>query len=184
MSREDQKTKPEGGYVTQSRNTPLKMRTSGGVPVEVIEQLLAVTSRVNQHEERISAIEVDMMAVVGETSRSNQAVIAQVNTLADVVRELREVLVPASATTTRQKLITIPNIDIAEIRSVLNEDELNRRRQESIRVRAEQTEKEKVALEDAFASKRDARNAKFALYIGLGVAVFTELLRILITHSP
>ena len=184
MSREDTPTKPEEGYVTQSRNTPLKMRASSITSVEVVEQLLAVTNRVNQHEERISTIEVDLMTVVGETSRSNTAVIAQVNSLSDVIRELREVLIPASAATTRQKLITIPNIDIAEIRSVLNEDELERRRRDSLRVKAETSEKERLAQEDALASKRDARNAKFALYIGLGVAVFTEFLRILITHSP
>ena len=168
--------------MTQSRNTPLKMRASNITSVEVVEQLMAVTNRVNQHEERINVIEVDLMTVVGETSRSNMEVIRQVNVLSDAMRELRDAIIPGGPTM-RQKLITIPNIEMDEVRQVLNQDELERRRSESIRVKADTAEKDRLAFEDKLATKRDARNARTALYTALVIMVLTELLRIAITHS-
>lgn len=168
--------------MTQSRNTPLKMRPSSPTSVEMVEHLLAITNRVNQHEERIATIEVDMMTVVGETSRSNMEVIRQVNTLSDAMRELRDAIIPGGPAM-RGKLITIPNIEVDEIRQVLNQDELERRRRESLRVKEDTQEKERLALEDKLATKRDARNARVALYTALAVMVLTELLRLAITHS-
>ena len=45
------------------------------------------------------------------------------------------------------------------------------------------TEKERLALEDTLATKRDAKNARVGLYIALIVMVLTEVLRLAITHS-
>jgi len=169
--------------MSQSRNTPLKLRPSSPTSIEMVEHLLAITQRVNSHEERISTLEVDIMTVVGETSRSNAAVLNQVNTLSDVVRELRDVLIPGGGVM-RQKLITIPKIDVEQVRSVIDHEELERRRRESIRIREDDTEKKRLELEDKLASKRDAKNARIALYTTLGVGIFIEILRLLITHSP
>lgn len=167
--------------MTQGRNTPLRMRASNITSVEVVEQLLAVTSRVNQHEERIGAIEVDLMSVVGETSRSNTAVVKQVDILTEALRELRTAILPGGES--RAKLITLPNIVIEEVRQVLDEAELNKRRQDSLRAREDTAEKDRLALEDKLATKRDAKNAKVALYTALAIMVLTELLRLAITHS-
>jgi hypothetical protein len=168
--------------LSQSRHTPLKMRPSNPTSTEVIEHLMAVTQRVNNHDERINTIEVDLIAVSGETSRSNIAVLTQMNTLSEAFRELRDAVLPPG--TSRQKLITVPNIVVEEVVQILDQQELVKRRQDSLRVKEDTKERERLALEDHLASKRDAKNAKLTLYIGLAIMILTEILRLAITHSP
>jgi hypothetical protein len=167
--------------MTQGKNSPLAMRAYKPTSIEMVEQVLAITARVNQHDERIAVVEANLITVAGETSRSNEAVLKQMVTLSDAVREMREAVLPPGPA--RQKLITIPNIVVEEVVQVLDQQELSRRRQESLRVKEDTKEKERLALEDTLASKRDAKNARVGLYVAILIMVLTEVLRIAITHS-
>jgi hypothetical protein len=167
--------------MSQSRNTPLTMRTYKPTSVEMVEHVMAITARVNEHDERLTTVEANLLTVAGETSRSNEAVLKQMVTLSDAVREMRDAVLPPGPG--RQKLTTIPNIVVEEVVQILDQQELTKRRQDSLRVKADTQEKERLALEDHLAAKRDAKNAKVALYIGLALAVVAEILRFAITHS-
>jgi hypothetical protein len=167
--------------VSQGRSSPLAMKAYKPTSIEMVEHVLAITARVNQHDERIATVEANLLTVAGETSRSNTAVLTQMNTLSEAFRELRDVVLPPG--TSRQKLITVPNIVVEEVVQVLDQRELDRRRQDSLRAKEDTTEKERLALEDTLATKRDAKNARVGLYIALIVMVLTEVLRLAITHS-
>lgn len=167
--------------MSQSRNSPLGLRSYQPTSKEMIEHVLAITARVNEHDERIATVEASLLTVAGETSRSNTAVLNQMNTLSDAFRELRDAVLPPG--TSRQKLITVPNIVVEEVVQILDQQELNKRRQDSLRAKEDTATKERLAMEDHLAAKRDAKNAKVTLYIGIALAVLAELLRFAITHS-
>lgn len=168
--------------MSQGRSSPLAMRSYKPTSIEMVEHVMAITARVNEHDERIATVEANLLTVAGETSRSNEAVLKQMVTLSDAVREMRDAVLPPGPG--RQKLTTIPNIVVEEVVQILDQQELTKRRQDSLRVKAETTERERIALEDSLASKRDAKNNKRLFYITLGAGILIELARLLITHSP
>ena len=174
----------------------------------MVQYLIAVATRVNQFgermkdyaaihekmEETMAQVSADMLRVSGENGASNAVVTTQLSKLTEVVRQLRSLIVPKSDAVERSSedmvsdemrphLITLPHIIIDEVQAVLAKNELDKRRQDSMRVRAEKTEQERLTQEDALARKRDLRNARFALYTALGAGVLIELLRYVFTHS-
>lgn len=152
----------------------MKLPRYGITSPEMIDHVVELTTRVNQHDERFLQLEADFVRVTGEVSVSSNRVIVQVNTLTEAVRELRTAMIPPGQT--REKLITLPNIEVDEIRAViedkLDKDELEKRRRESLRAKDDQKD-----------FKRDARNAKLLFWITIAGAIAGELFRILVTHK-
>jgi hypothetical protein len=150
-----------------SRHSPLPMKVAANF-MDVVNHVMALTQKVNGHSQHLDELGAQMLLVAGETSRSNDKVVEQVNKLTDAMRELREALLPDSKH--RAELITLPNIVVEEVKAVLNEAELTKRRNDSQRARAEGTD-----------LKRDLRNAKYALVVALASGFLVEAFRVLIT---
>jgi len=167
--------------MTMSRG-PLPTELEVVTSTSVIEHIFKVTARVNRHDEEIELMKADFLRVTGEVNRTSAAVVTQMNTLTDALRELRTAILPGGAM--REKLITLPTIDVSEIQSVLDQKELEQRRRDSVRARDKEEEDRRIKLEDELALRRDARNSKWLLYITLGAAVLGEVARIFFTHSP
>lgn len=156
---------------------PIKLGTSS---IDLINHLIALTTKVNQLDERVCEVESAMVRVAGETSRSNQMVVEQINTLTEAVRQLRDVVVPSGH---REDLITLPEIVVDQVNEYMNAHELEQRRKDSMRAKAAKDEEDKLEAEDKLARARDLRNAKIGFWIAVGSGILIELGRILITHS-
>jgi len=158
------------------RSSPLPIKV-GSSYTDVVNHILAVTQRVNAMDKDVIASGSQVLLLSGQVSAlqaQGTTLIEQVNKLTDAVRELRETLLPGAAM--RKELTTLPNILLDEVKHVLDEEELKKRRAESLRARD-------LKDEDALARDRDLRNAKLAFYGLLAVTFIGELIRILVTHN-
>jgi hypothetical protein len=156
--------------------SPLPIKVGASYP-DVVDHISKLTIKVNRMDEDLVNLSAQVLLSSGQVAALQEqgtTLIDQVNKLTDAVRELRETLLPGAAM--RKELITLPNIIIEEVKHVLDEAELSKRRNESIRTKS-------LRDEDSFARNRDLRNAKFAFYGALVVMFLGELVRILLTHQ-
>jgi Fic family protein len=154
-----------------ARHSPLPTKIAPTF-LDVVDHLMKLTAKSNAYGEQLDELEAKMLLVAGETSRSNRAVLEQMAKVTDATREMREALMPESEH--RRHLITLPTIDVSEINEILqeklNENELQKRRSDSLRAKKAEDEK-----------RRDVRVAWLAFW-GLFAATFlTELFRIVTT---
>jgi hypothetical protein len=154
-----------------AQKVPLRF---GATTDDVVRQLVLISAASNSHSEQLDELRAEVLVVAGETAVATKKALEQVQKLTDVVRELRDALLPNAEH--RKEMTTLPDIVIEDVRRILNEDELQKRRSESLRAKA-------LVEEDTLARKRDARNARLAVYGLVLVGVVTEVCRWVFTHS-